>query len=413
MAPSLSRLDLASPLGAELLTKARHLASPEVINVVSRLARIFIVSSPFARGLCCVGGEIALDSDQAAAYGAPRISVTGNGESSEVAFISCLAEAADFLSQIERKGDVEATGSPTALAMAVANGWIANAISDTNRPIDWVRACPGKTGAPALLPADLCLRRAPGRRGIAPPAPLSSGAAAGTSFKAAALRAVLELSERDAVTLWWRGGRRPRGFSLEHPANKAATALFERLRGTVMERRSWLLDITTDLDVPAVAAVSVDPSGQGLSCGFSARLNKTEAACAAVLELCQMEMSAPLANAKRAEIGDGALNDADRRHLRRAAFSTTACDLLFPNELSDIESPAPANDLEDLMGLLAKKDVPVFLFDMTRHDVGVPVVRAVSPALQPFTDAVSTKRLERARAQSGDAQAKVKDVPLM
>jgi ribosomal protein S12 methylthiotransferase accessory factor len=409
----LSPLDLHSSSGMALLAQVRKVASPQVAAVVSRLARVFVIGSPFAPGFCCVGGEVALDVEQAVAWGASRISVTGNGESLDVALVSCLAEAADFLSQLERPGDVQRTGSPEAFSTSVSSGWIAELIAGASRPLDWVGARHAVTGAPALLPADICLRRPTEKRAFVFPGPLSSGAAAGATFEAAALRAVLELCERDAAMLWWQGGRRARGFSTGHPANKAAIGLVERLRMGATQRRTWLLDITTDIDVPVVAAISVDPHGRGLACGLACRLDIGEAARAAVLELCQMEMSAPLAEAKRAEVGDGALNEADWRHLRRAAFSTTECDLLFPSGVTEAEEAGSAHDLEALIERLAGRGVPLFLFDMTRPDVGVSVVRAVSPALQPFTAVVSTERLRHVQAMGLGMEATTANVPLM
>lgn len=126
-----------------------------------------------------------------------------------------------------------------------------------------------------------------------------------------------------------------------------------------------------------------------------------------------MELSAPLAAIKREEAGEDTLNDADRRHLRRASFSTAACDLLFPVELTDQGTSEVAHDLEALVGRLLDLDVPVFLFDMTRPDIAVHAVRAVSPALQPFTDTVSTDRLKRVQMRSDGAYIKAKDIPLM
>jgi ribosomal protein S12 methylthiotransferase accessory factor len=409
----LSPLDLDSSSGMALLAQVRKVASPQVAVVASRLARVFVIGSPFAPGFCCVGGEVALNVEQAVAWGASRISVTGNGESLDAALVSCLAEAGDFLSQLERQGDVQRTGSPEALSISVSSGWIGDVIAGASRSIDWVSARHAVTGAPVLLPADICLRRPPEKRALVFPGPLSSGAAAGAGFEAAALRAVLELCERDAAMLWWQGGRRARGFSTGHPANKAAIGLVERLRMGATRRRTWLLDITTDIGVPVVAAVSVDPEGRGLACGLASRLDIGEAARAAVLELCQMEMSAPLAEAKRAEAGNGALNEADWRHLRRAAFSAIECNLLFPSGVTETDEAGSARDLEALIAQLADRDVPLFLFDMTRPDVDISVVRAVSPALQPFTAAVSTERLKRLQAKGLGVEAMTRNVPLM
>ncbi|RXT46638.1 hypothetical protein B5V03_17075 [Bradyrhizobium betae] len=409
--PTLSRIDISSPPGAELLARASRIASPEVIDIVNRLTRLFAVHSPFAPGFCCIGGEVALGGDNTG-Y-ASLMSVTGNGENFETALVSCLAEAADFLSQVERPGDVEVAGPRASIEASVADGWIAEIFTNIDHPVDWIRAKSAAAGTNVLLPADICLRRALARQQIIPPAPLSSGAAAGPDVASAALRAVLELCERDAVTLWWRGGRRPRGFPLEHPANRAATALIERLRGPIRERRTWLLDITADLGIATVAAVSVEASGRGLACGFAARLDEADAACAAVLELCQMEMSAPVADIKRKEMGENALNDADRRHLRRADFSTIDCDLLAPAVGIDLDPYEPPGNLDDLIDRLMRQGIPLYLMDMTRADVKVPTVRAVSPALQPFTDTVLTDRLRRTREESGNAHLEVDGVSLM
>jgi hypothetical protein len=138
---SLSRLDLHSSSGIALLAKVRDVASsPQMAAVVDRLARVFIISSPFAPGFYCVGGEVALNIEQAVSCGASHISVTGNGESLEVALVSCLAEAADLVSQIERPGDLHGTGSPETFPVSVASGWIADVVSGASRSIDWVRS---------------------------------------------------------------------------------------------------------------------------------------------------------------------------------------------------------------------------------------------------------------------------------
>ena len=123
--------------------------------------------------------------------------------------------------------------------------------------IDWIRASDASTGDRVLLPADLCLRRSPARQTIEPVGALSSGAAAGPSFEAAAIRAILELCERDAAAMWWLGGCRPKRFPLEHPATKVSAELMTRLRQNETARRTILLDITTDTAVPAVAVATV------------------------------------------------------------------------------------------------------------------------------------------------------------
>ncbi|WP_245161749.1 MULTISPECIES: YcaO-like family protein [Bradyrhizobium] len=331
-----------------------------------------------------------------------RLSVTGNGETQATALVSCLGEAAEYLSQFERPGDIAATVAACDRTRLVSDGWVGQAVSGANRPIDCVNAVDAATGEAGLLPADLCLRRPQDRRAIDPVVALSSGAAAGPSFEAAALRAVLELCERDAAAMWWLGGHRPKGFALEHPVTKAGAELIGRLRKGESTRRTMLLDITTDIGVPVVAAVSLGRDGREMACGLSSRLAASDAARAAVLEMCQMELAAPVAAAKRAESGDAALNEADRRHLRRAAFAAEDCALLQPRAMSAEAAslPTAADGLKGLVSHLRDRGIRLFLVDHTRHELGVAVARAVSPDLQPFSAAVSTKRFSQVRGSS-------------
>jgi len=410
---SLVPLDLHSRSGGELLDRVANIASAELVALAGRLNRVFSIASPFAPGFCCVGGEIAIDTVPAAA--AARLSVTGNGETLDAALVSCLGEAAEYLSQSERPGDIAAAVAGGDRANFVADGWMAEAMSRADRTIDGINALDLSTGKFALLPADLCLRRPPSRRAIEPVVALSSGAAAGPSFETAALRAILELCERDAAAMWWLGGCRPKRFALEHPATKAGAELIERLRQGQTARRTALLDITTDIGVPVVAAVSVGHDGRGMACGMSSRLIASDAARAAVLEMCQMEMAAPVAEAKRAEGSDAVLNEADRGHLRRAQFAAADCELLHPRDMSEhgASGPAAALGITGLTGHLRDRGIRLFLVDHTRQDIGVAVARAVSPDLQPFSAAVSTKRFAQACRDNDGSNIAERETPLL
>lgn len=411
----LAALDLDSRPGRKLLDGIAGLASAELVVLAGRLSRLFTIASPFAPGFHCIGGEIAVAPDPAATTAAVvRLSVTGNGETPEAALVSCLGEASEYLSQFERSGDVAAAVAVSDHTRFVCDGWVGQAVSGVDRTIDCVNAFDAATGETVLLPADFCLRRPQERKAIEPVTALSSGAAAGPSFEAAALRAVLELCERDAAAMWWLGGHRPKRFALEHPATRTTAELIERLRQGETARRTMLFDITTDNGIPAVAAVSVGRDGSGMACGLSSRLDPSDAARAAVLEMCQMEMAAPMAQAKRTERGDAALNAADRRHLRRAAFAAADCMLLQPLPTSPpaTNPPPAAAKLEGLVAHLRSRDIRVFLIDHTRHDIGVAVARAVSPDLQPFSAAVSTKRFSRACSNHESTDVGEQEIPL-
>ena len=155
---------------------------------------------------------------------------------------------------------------------------------DPGQSIAWIAARRVTDGAPVRFPLDLCCRRPASHRNFTPPLKLSTGCAAGQTVAAAASRAALELVERDALALWWRGGRRGRPIAEDSAAGRAGAELLAQMRQGKADRQSWVLDITTDLDIPAVVAVSTRPDGFGCALGFAARLSLSAAVRAAIFD---------------------------------------------------------------------------------------------------------------------------------
>ena len=176
------------------------------------------------------------------------------------------------------------------------------------------------------------------------------------------------------------------------------------LRADCIDRRTWLLDITTDIGIPCLAALSVDADGRGLACGFAARPTLAAAANAALREMCQVELGILLAAGKYRARGDAGLDESDRVHLRRAtALSAESCALLHPDG-----NPAryPTTDsATDIDARLTALGIDVFTLDLTRSDIGVPVVKVVAPGLQPFPSAHVGDRLRRTIASTGGARS--------
>jgi ribosomal protein S12 methylthiotransferase accessory factor len=129
--------------------------------------------------------------------------------------------------------------------------------------------------------------------------------------------------------------------------------------------------------------------------------------------MCQMEMAAPVADAKRAERGEAALNAADRRHLLRANFAAADCALLQPRAASSSAPSLPTPGLRELTGHLHRRGIRLFLVDHTRPDIGVAVARAVSPDLQPFSAAVSTKRFSQTCNSNESRDIAEQEIPLL
>ena len=240
------------------------------------------------------------------------------------------------------------------------------------RALSWFRATRSTDGSEVLLPADICLRRPPAQREFTPPFPLSIGSAAGPSREAAALHGLLELIERDAAALWWRGGQFGRSIPPQHEAGIAAENLLRQLRHTAAaRRRTWLLDITTDVGVPSVAAVSCRADGSGFAFGLAARPRLEAAVRSAITEMCQLELADSVVATKRSERGDGALNAQDRTHLRRAMINADQCILLQPVAERATHLSIHATEASDIFGLivqrLEKLGIETFCLDLTRR----------------------------------------------
>jgi ribosomal protein S12 methylthiotransferase accessory factor len=214
------------------------------------------------------------------------------------------------------------------------------------------------------------------------------------------------LIERDAASLWWRGGQRARSIPAQHAAVVVAEELLLKLRqGAPAPRRTWLLDITTDIGVPSVAAVSCRADGSGFAFGLAARPTLEAAVRSAILEMCQGELADVIVAAKRSERGDDALNAQDRIHLQRAAVNADQCRLLHPVAEDAARWPIHATEASAIFELIVERldqsGIDTFCIDLTRECFAVPVVRVIAPGLQLEPSDIVTPRLQHMIARTG------------
>nr|WP_225937703.1 TOMM precursor leader peptide-binding protein [Myxococcus sp. RHSTA-1-4] len=210
----------------------------------------------------------------------------------------------------------------------------------------------------------------------------SNGCAAGTSLEEAILQGFLELVERDAVSLWWYNrARRPRvaleGFG--DPFLKQLVDAYHRLG-----RELHVLDLTTDLGIPAFAAVSRRTRGPERLCvGFGAHL---EARLGIQRAITEMNQFLPLAGQ---DLRDRPLGDEQlTRWLEEASLENQPH--LAPADVPALEAhtyPRTAtSDLRDdvraCVELARRRGLETLVLDQTRPDVGLRVVRVIVPGLR-------------------------------
>ena len=224
------------------------------------------------------------------------------------------------------------------------------------------------------------------------------------------MHGLLELIERDAASLWWQGGNRGKSIPPGDQAHAAAETLLAQLRQGATVRRGWLLDITTDIGVPCVAAVSCKADGFGFAFGLAARPTLEAAARSAILEMCQGELAHAVVEAKLRERGEAALNARDRIHRRQTTMlNADRCLLLQPEpERSPhlaIGTTDPGAVLRLIADRLAQLGIEAFGLDLTRPQFAVPAARVIAPGLQPLPSEIITPRLADMIARTGGGAA--------
>lgn len=208
----------------------------------------------------------------------------------------------------------------------------------------------------------------------------SNGCAAGATLADAVVRALLELIERDAVGIWWYNRLQRPAISLDRRASPFMAAMDELY--VAHGREFWCLDLTTDIGIPACAAVSRQrgDGGERILMGFGAGLEMSDAA-----ERAMMEMNQLLA-ATDAHAGETPPDPEFAHWLTHARGD--AHPYLLPRgstvPATPSRQPDDADPLETLHRAIRCAGLELLVLDQSRPDISVAVARVVVPGLRHF-----------------------------
>jgi ribosomal protein S12 methylthiotransferase accessory factor len=257
---------------------------------------------------------------------------------------------------------------------------------DVEREWDWVRVSALAGGDPAWVLATLAYLRHPdgldgGPRGC------SNGVAAGNTREEAILQGLLELVERDAVALWWYPRAERPAFDVASSHDPRVTAALAPLHR--LGRDVWVLDVTSDLGIPAAAAFSALADGTRLLHGFGAHLDPVVAVVRALTEVAQME-AASLAAMDALKEG----TSLEQQWVREV--TTTTDPWLAPHGISPLAG-APVHRIDDAIATVVDRldsaGLTAYWIDLTRRDLRLPVVRTFVPGLRHFWNRFAPGRL--------------------
>ncbi len=211
----------------------------------------------------------------------------------------------------------------------------------------------------------------------------TNGLASGNTIEEAILHGLMEVIERDA---WSLAELLKSGGRIISTESQVIMGLIEKFKGAGVE--ILLRDITSDLKVPVVAAVSddvvlKDPSL--LTIGFGAHPEPEVACMRAILEVAQSRL-VQIQGAREDTIKAEIMRRAGYERMKRINKHWFEKDEEIElKELPGFSNEDIKEDIEFTLRLLRKRGFErVIVVDLTRKELEVPTVRVIVPGLEVF-----------------------------
>jgi bacteriocin biosynthesis cyclodehydratase domain-containing protein len=281
--------------------------------------------------------------------------------------------------------------------------------------IDWVPLWSLTSGKVVHLPAAFCYYGHPDVERHFFCTGDANGCAAGNVIEEAVLHAFLELVERDSAAIWWYN-------QLSRPAidlDSISDPYICRVRDYYQHhgRDLWALDLTSDLGIPVVAAVSrrTDGSASDLLIGLGASLDAATAVVKAVVEVNQFLPAV----SRRAPNGETLYSWPDDVAVRFWKTETLASQpQLTPDpsqarqtlsHMAGLGSADLYNNVQTCIDTARRFGLEVLVLDQSRPDIDLAVVRVVVPGLRHFWRRLGPGRLYDVPVQLGWLSAQARE----
>jgi len=247
----------------------------------------------------------------------------------------------------------------------------------------------------------------------------SNGAASGNNLEEAILQGFFELVERDSVALWWYNMLQPSGVDLssfDEPYFVELAAYYKK-----MNRNIWVLDITSDLNIPTFAALSkrTDQDAEHIIFGFGCHLDPRLAVQRALTE---MNQSFPHVLSVFNEDGNTNQNFGDSEAVDWWTNSTCSNQpYLMSDKKREIKYQADySRDYSDdilenirlCQKIVEREGMEMLVLDQTRPDIGVPVAKVIVPGLRHFWARFAPGRLYDVPVKMGWLERPLKEEEL-
>jgi bacteriocin biosynthesis cyclodehydratase domain-containing protein len=277
------------------------------------------------------------------------------------------------------------------------------------RPIDWTPVWSLDEQRTRYVPTSFCYAE------LAVPEPElvcpydSNGDAAGSCLEEAILQGLLEVVERDAAGIWWYSRARRPGVALESFGEPYFIELKRSFEQTGW--RLWVLDLTTDLELPCFVAYSELPGTEQFSIGFGCHLDPRLAVLRALTENNQLfdptgERPLPW---RSSEIADASYLVPDPSRRSRSAQDYAA---------AQADGEDLCAEIQYCIDRVRSCGMTALVLDRSREEVPMSVAKVVVPGLRHFWPRFGPGRLYEVPVQLGWVsrpltEAELNPVPLL
>ncbi len=260
---------------------------------------------------------------------------------------------------------------------------------DAGAEIDWTPVWSLTQRRHRYLPTSMLYSMPAEERGPADLIADSNGCAAGNTLEEAILQGFYELAERDAFAIWWYNRLRVPAVDLSSFDDAYLASAPGRYAG--YERELWMLDVTSDIGVPAFVALSRRPDArtEDIIYGAGAHADPRIAALRALCELnqCLTWLPRPGKSDGKPMIDDPlALWWWKTARLADCSWLAPAADepSREASQYPVIETADTREDVEHCRALVEARGMEFLVLDQTRPDIGMPVVRVIVPGMRHF-----------------------------
>jgi ribosomal protein S12 methylthiotransferase accessory factor len=236
----------------------------------------------------------------------------------------------------------------------------------------------------------------------------SNGCAAGNTLEEAILQGFMEIVERDCVALWWYNKLPKSPVDLDSFNEPYFQNLKEYYQN--INRDFWVLDITSDLGIPAFAAISrrSDREVEDIILGYGAHFDPKIAISRALTEVNQI-----LPNVLRAT-EDGNTQyppSADSLALewwKSATLTNQPYLLPDPQSVPKVSTDYPQLATDDLLEdvkfcqeIVEKNGLEMLVLDQTRPDIGLRVAKVIVLGMRHMWKRLGSGRLYEVPVKMG------------